>query len=125
MEIGNILEKYAINKNGFDFTMLNVAQHVEPKNIDLIIKPVKVLRDKYSKKVQLINVGNGYLTEYLTNLVKENNLEKQVKFLGIIPNEDVIRLMKCLDIFIQTSNKVIFDLVVLKLFQWELRYLFK
>ncbi len=83
MEIGNILEKYAINKNGFDFTMLNVAQHVEPKNIDLILKTGRFLNDKYSKKVQLINVGNGYLTQYLTNLVKENNLEKQVKFLGI------------------------------------------
>jgi len=111
---GEVLDKYKIAKNDYDFTILNVAQHVKPKNIGLIIQSIKILNDKYKKKVLLVNVGEGYLTEDYKLFIKANNLNEQVKFLGLIPNEDVIRLMKTLDIFIQTSEKVIFDIVVLE-----------
>lgn len=117
----NILEKYKINKQDFDLTLLNVAQHVKPKNIDLIIKSIKILNDKYKIRTLLINIGEGYLTDYYKEIIKENSLENQVRFLGMISNDDVIRLMKSLDIFIQTSEKVVFDLVVLEALQSRIK----
>ncbi len=117
----NILEKYKINKQDFDLTLLNVAQHVKPKNIDLIIKSIKILNDKYKIRTLLINIGEGYLTDYYEEIIKENSLENQVRFLGMISNDDVIRLMKSLDIFIQASEKVVFDLVVLEAFQSRIK----
>ena len=41
-------------------------------------------------------------------------LSPQVKFLGQIPNVDVIRLMKVCDYFIMPSTNVVFDLVILE-----------
>ena len=90
----NILEKYKINKQDFDLTLLNVAQHVKPKNFDLIIKSIKILNDKHKIRTLLINIGEGYLTDYYEEIIKENSLENQVRFLGMISNDDVIRLMK-------------------------------
>lgn len=117
----NILEKYKINMQDFDLTLLNVAQHVKPKNIDLIIKSIKILNDKYKIRTLLINIGEGCLTDYYKEIIKENSLENQVRFLGMISNDDVIRLMKSLDIFIQASEKVVFDLVVLEALQSRIK----
>lgn len=116
-----ILEKYQINKDAFDLTLLNVAQHVKPKNIDLIIKSIEILNKKYNIKALLINIGEGYLTDYYREIIKQNSLENQIRFLGMIPNDDVIRLMKTIDIFIQASEKVVFDLVVLEALQSEIK----
>ena len=114
INVNNVLNKYNIQKNKFDITLLNVAQHVKPKNIDLIIRSIKTLRDEFNIRALLVNIGEGYLTEDYKSLIEANLLSEQVKFLGMISNDDVIRLMKSLDIFIQASERVIFDLVVLE-----------
>jgi glycosyltransferase involved in cell wall biosynthesis len=114
IKANNILEKYNIQKNKFDITLINVAQHVKPKNIDLIIRAIKILRDEFNTRALLVNIGEGYLMEDYKSLIETNSIIEQVTFLGMISNDDVIRLMKSLDIFIQASEKVIFDLVVLE-----------
>lgn len=123
IQADDVLDKYKILKNNYDITLLNVAQHVKPKNIGLIIQSLKILRDQFNTKALLVNVGEGYLTEDLKSIIETNRLNDFVKFLGIIPNDDVIRLMKSLDIFIQTSEKVIFDLVVLEALASEIKVL--
>lgn len=114
IQADDVLNKYKIQKNNYDITLLNVAQHVKPKNIDLIIKSLKILRDEFNTKALLVNIGEGYLTEDYKSLIEIYKLSEQVKFLGMISNDDVIKLMKSLDIFIQASEKVVFDLVVLE-----------
>lgn len=114
IQINDVLDKYNIHKKNFDITLLNVAQHVKPKNIDLVIKSLKILNDEFNTRALLVNVGEGYMTNDYLSIIDTKNLNEQVKFLGMIPNNDVIRLMKALDIFIQPSEKVIFDLVVLE-----------
>lgn len=114
LSLDDVFKKYGINKNYYESVIINVAQHVKPKNIDLIIKAIGILVNNFSKNVLFVNVGQGYLTDNYKLLVNNNNLSKNVKFLGMIPNDDVIRLMKASNIFIQASEKVIFDLVVLE-----------
>ena len=114
IKVDDVLDKYKIQKNSYDITLLNVAQHVKPKNIGLIIQSQKILRDQFNTKALLVNVGEGYMTEDFKSIIETNALNDYVKFLGMIPNDDVIRLMKSLDIFIQVSEKIIFDLVLLE-----------
>lgn len=110
----DIFEKYDINDKIFDLKLLNVAAHISPKNLDLIIMAVNELKRIHSKKVLFINVGVGYLMEYLKSLVNRLELFNNVKLLGEISNEDVIMLMKSCDILIMPSEKVVFDMVILE-----------
>ena len=114
ISVDNVFNKYGINKSNYESVIINVAQHVKPKNIDIIIKSIGIMVNDFSKNVLMINVGEGYLTDFYKSLVNNYNLNKNVKFLGMIPNDDVIRLIKASDILIQASEKVIFDLVILE-----------
>jgi len=109
----NILDKYSVKKNN-QLLLLNIAAHGREKNIDILLRTVEKIINKYKRNVSLINIGIGSDTKDLVSLTKELDVEKHVKFLGKIPNNDVIRLLKATDIFIMTSEKVIFDLVVLE-----------
>lgn len=123
IQADDVLNKYKIQKNNYDITLLNVAQHVKPKNIDLIIKSLKIIREEFNTRVLLVNVGEGYMTEEFKSIIEMNYLSDYVKFIGMIHNDDVIRLMKSLDIFIQASEKVIFDLVVLEALASQIKIL--
>ncbi len=111
---GQILSKYGIEKNNYDGLILNVAAHIKPKNIDILIKTVAFIKENYKKNYLLINVGTGYLTSELRKLSEELKVTTFVKFLGQIANQDVIKLMKACDFFIMPSNRVIFDMVILE-----------
>ena len=62
----------------------------------------------------MINSGVGYLTQELKGLAFELNISNNVKFLGQIPNTDVIKLMKVCDIFLMPSERVVFDMAILE-----------
>lgn len=108
-----IFEQYKINNN-FDLILLNIASHSKEKNIDLLLKVVSNLITVFKKKVLLINIGKGELTNKLKKTANDLNIYENVIFLGQLPNNDVIKLMKKIDIFIMTSEKVVFDLALLE-----------
>ncbi len=118
--IGNIaddgiLSKYSIKENNNKLLLLNIAGNAPEKNIDILIKIVEKIKNKFNKDVELFNVGiNKEDAAKYINIAEELNISNSIKFLGKIPNNDVIRLLKATDIFIMTSEKVIFDLVVLE-----------
>lgn len=97
-----------------DLIILSVATHGQTKRLDLALEVVKELVYKHNKNVSFINVGVGNQTSYLKKLTKHYEIEKNVKFLGAIPNQEVISLMKSCDILLQVSEKVVFDLVILE-----------
>ena len=109
-----ILDRYEIIEKDYEGIILNVANHVREKNIDKLIKSIKILKENYNKSFLLVNAGVGYLTDELMKLASELKVSPQVKFLGQIPNVDVIRLMKVCDYFIMPSTNVVFDLVILE-----------
>ncbi len=57
------------------------------------------------------------MTENLNNQIKELGIRDRVKFLGKLPNHEVNYLMKSSDFFLITSEKSIFDLVILEAIQ--------
>jgi len=85
-----------LNEN--DFVLVNVARLYASKRQLDILKALKLINNP---KIKFLIVGIGDQENNLKNFVKENNLEKQVKFLGL--RHDVLGILKITDLFILAS----------------------
>lgn len=106
-------KKYSI-PSGYDFILISVADHIKVKNLDIALKMIEYLKNKHKVKALLINAGNGPETGNLQQLANKLKISEQVIFLGRLPYEEVIKLIKIGDYFISTASKVVFDLAILE-----------
>lgn len=106
------LRKY-IGKKEYDVILLNVANHIKDKNVNIILEIVKNLKERRLNPL-LINVGEGPLSNALNALIVKENLKSNVLLLGKIPNTEIIKLMKTSNYLIMSSDRVIFDIVILE-----------
>ncbi len=116
----NFLDKIGFDKNIFVINNgVNIEQHnkvvlenniiqllvvsrlVSQKNIDSIIKAVKVMENE---NIILNIVGDGSEINNLKLLVKKYELDKKINFIGKIENTKLNEYLKNADIFIQASN---------------------
>jgi len=81
--------------------LLVVSRLVSQKNIDSIIKAVKVMENE---NIILNIVGDGSEINNLKLLVKKYELDKKINFIGKIENTKLNEYLKNADIFIQASN---------------------
>ena len=81
--------------------LLVVSRLVSQKNIDSIIKAIKVIENE---NIILNIVGDGSEINNLKLLVKKYELDKQINFIGKIENTKLNEYLKNADIFIQASN---------------------
>ena len=81
--------------------LLVVSRLVSQKNIDSIIKAVKVMENE---NIILNIVGDGSEINNLKLLVKKYKLHKKINFIGKIENTKLNEYLKDADIFIQASN---------------------
>lgn len=102
------------NDHEFDLVIVSAASHEKYKNIDVALKTIAEIINIHKKNVVFVNCGIGSETENLKGLVRKLGINKNVVFLGAIPNHEVISLMKASDVFLHLSDKVVFDLVVLE-----------
>ena len=104
---------FKMNTNGF-IKIINIADHIEPKNISIIILVLFKLIKELKVKILFINVGTGPLTKTYLSKVMDFDILENVKFLGKVRNEDVITLLKDSDYLLHPSTRVIFDYVLLE-----------
>jgi glycosyltransferase involved in cell wall biosynthesis len=102
------------NRGKYDLIIINVADHIKVKNIDIIVKVIEHLLKVYGVKALLLNVGNGPQTKELKLLASSLNISDQIRFLGRLPYGEVIQLIKLGDFLISAAEKVIFDLIILE-----------
>jgi len=81
--------------------LLVVSRLVSQKNIDSIIKSIKVMENE---NIILNIVGDGSEINNLKLLVKKYELDKKINFIGKIENNKLNEYLKNADIFIQASN---------------------
>ena len=81
--------------------LLVVSRLVSQKNIDSIIKAVKVMENE---NIILNIVGDGSEINNLKLLVKKYELDKKINFIGKIENAKLNEYLENADIFIQASN---------------------
>jgi glycosyltransferase involved in cell wall biosynthesis len=94
------------------FRIINIAEHVTQKRIDLILDALAILKNEFD--FEFINIGSGILTEELLNKTKKLGLKERVNFIGKLKNQEVIELLKSSNVFVLPSENVVFDLVTLE-----------
>lgn len=116
--INNVqLSGQELTKHGMSETqkyILNIAHHSKQKNILGLLKTIKLIKEKYDEKIVLLNIGFGPETKMYLEFVRQNDLARNVYFIGKMKNDEVLRMLKRCECFVLTSYNVVFDLVVLE-----------
>ncbi|MDR0299839.1 MAG: glycosyltransferase family 4 protein [Streptococcaceae bacterium] len=84
--------------------LLSLCRLSQEKNIQAVIKSLPDILSEAEAKVKLIIVGDGPYRSELETLVSQLNLQNAVRFIGPIPNEEVVHYYKAADFFISAST---------------------
>lgn len=102
VDISSLTSVSSLNKDDFfnqsDFLLIQVSSFREQKDQPTLIRAMARL----SEDVKLLLVGDGHLRQSCEELVRENNLENRVKFLG--NRNDVPQLLKTADVAVLSSH---------------------
>ena len=91
-----------------------VGRLISHKNIDVLIKSIKLIKKK-NPEIKSLIIGDGPEKKTLEALTQKLNLEKNVKFLGFLEsNDDVYALMKSSKVFVLPSTREGFGIVVIE-----------
>ena len=104
IKINNGIEITEIRKenlNKSDINLLIVSRLVIQKNINIVIEALKILNNK---NLKLTIIGQGGEFDKLKKLIKNLNLQNEIKLLGKIENNRIYEFLNDSDIFIQASN---------------------
>lgn len=101
-KIINIKNKYNPDNKKI---ILTTGRLVERKGQDMVIKSLKKVISQIPDVLYLIG-GKGEYQEDLELLVKKNQLEKYVKFIGFADDDELPYLYNLCDVFIMASRKL-------------------
>ncbi len=102
-----------------NFNILTVGRISPVKDYETMIKAMEELNKREVKFVLQIIGGAGLpeQEEYLKKLkkqVNDNNLDQVIKFLGPIPNKNILKYYQEVDLFVNTSHTGSLDKVMLE-----------
>jgi glycosyltransferase involved in cell wall biosynthesis len=92
--------------------VLFVGRLVYEKGVHVLINTVPKVLEKVNAK--FIIVGNGYMKEQLSNIVKNMGLAHKVHFTGFVDDETLRKLQKCADVSVVPSLFEPFGIVALE-----------
>jgi len=107
----NLVSRFARNKD--KKIILSVSHLIKTKGIDLNLKAISRLKEKYPTIHYLI-IGEGKARKKLEKIVKNLNLQDKVEFLGQLPHNKVMEYMSICDIFSLPSWKEGFGVVYIE-----------
>lgn len=102
-----------ITKKGDKIYIGTIGRLSEQKGIDVFIKAMSRIIEN-NNNVYGIIIGNGELMQELVNIVKQNNIEQNILFLGY--RNDVLQLIKYLDFVVLSSRWEGFPLTPIEVF---------
>ena len=106
----NILENKIKNYYGKPYKIFSVGNFIKRKNFHLLIKAIS----KIDEKIILEIAGDGKNRKSLEKLAFKLGVQEKVKFLGKIPNDEVLSSMASHNIFILPSLNETFGMVYLE-----------
>jgi glycosyltransferase involved in cell wall biosynthesis len=92
--------------------VLFVGRLVYEKGVHVLVNAVPKVLEKVNAK--FIIVGNGYMKEQLSNIVKNMGLAHKVQFTGFVDDETLRKLQKCADVSVVPSLFEPFGIVALE-----------
>lgn len=103
-----------IKRSDIRSDIIFVGRLIKEKRVDILIRAVKVVKEEYPD-IRCVIVGDGPERAKLEKLVRDLNLERNVKFTGFINDYDeVIALMKASKVFVFPSIREGFGIVALE-----------
>jgi glycosyltransferase involved in cell wall biosynthesis len=92
--------------------ILFVGRLVHEKGVHVLVNAVPKVSEKVNAK--FIIVGNGYMKEQLSNIVKNMGFAHKVMFTGFVDDETLKKLQKCADVSVVPSLFEPFGIVALE-----------
>jgi glycosyltransferase involved in cell wall biosynthesis len=103
-----------VRGSGEESDMVFAGRLVKEKNVDLIIKAVRILKDSIPD-VKCMIIGDGPEKQALVSLSEQLGVRENVVFKGFLEDhDDVIAFMKSSKVFILPSTREGFGIVVLE-----------
>ena len=95
-------QKYGFSLNGNSFIIGSVASLKAEKNQIMLLEALREIKhENDGRKIKIIIVGDGPDLEKLMQFVRDNQLERDVVFLG--NRQDIPQLLSAFDVLISTS----------------------
>lgn len=98
----NFFRPLNLPKEGSDFQILSVGYLIERKGFEYLIRAMKDVLKKH-RNARLKIVGSGPLKNKLQNLIKELELEKEIKIIKNVSDEELLHLYNSSDLFVLPS----------------------
>lgn len=100
VQLAHVRERHRLPENFVLF-----VGTIEPrKNLPILLRALRHLRDRYKSDAVLAIAGNrGWLYEQVDQVVTELNLADAVRFLGGVPNEELVYLYNAAKLFVLPS----------------------
>ena len=103
-----------VEPSGEESDIIFAGRLIRDKNVDVLIKTVKLLRDDVPD-IKCVIVGDGPERARLEKLTGELGLKRNVEFRGFLKeHDDVIALMKSSKVFVLPSTREGFGIVALE-----------
>ena len=110
-DIGDFYERFGISRNCS--YLIYVGRLFPEKSVPTLIRAMPVVKNQHPKGLAII-VGGGYLRPKLEKLAASLNIQGQVKFLGQLSDEDLVKAFNLADIFISPSLAELEGMTVLE-----------
>ncbi len=85
--------------------LLFCGRFVEKKGLDILLRSIKVVQEKTSRKFKLTVVGEGKLLDEYMDLVQSLEITNLVDFIGKLPRNEIPNILSKTDTLIQPSLK--------------------
>ncbi len=86
-----------------NFLLINVGRLAPPKNQNLLLMAMALLKKNGATNISLVILGEGELRNQLTQKCGELDIQDAVYFLGELPSNEVIQLLRASDLFVFPS----------------------
>jgi glycosyltransferase involved in cell wall biosynthesis len=94
------------------YDIIFVGRLEKQKGIDVLLKAIQILKEKYHRSLRVAIVGDGSLVNDLKELALQYGINEYIDFLGV--RKDVLELMRESSIFVLSSRWEGFGLVLLE-----------
>jgi len=108
-DLGRFRSKFALPEEKI---VLFVGRLVHEKGVHVLVNAVPKVLEKVNAK--FIIVGNGYMKEQLSNIVKNMGFAHKVIFTGFVDDETLKKLQKCADVSVVPSLFEPFGIVAIE-----------
>lgn len=95
--------RFDLGVSGNDFVITSVGRMIKHKGYPILFKAVRILKDMGIRNIRVLVCGQGEEKKNLILLRENLELEKEIKFLGVIDNVDEI--LNISDIFVSPSER--------------------